>query len=78
MGESTTIEFGGEQYQVRPEGGVLKVGRSVGDEVTWLDDVDLGLLPGPARAAVQNGDLTSPDLIQALRGVVRAEVDRGG
>jgi hypothetical protein len=78
MSDSTTIELGGEEYVVRPEGGVLKVGRSMGDDVTWLDDVDLSLLPEPARAAVENGDLSDADLQQALLGVVRAEVNRGG
>jgi hypothetical protein len=77
MSDSTTIELGGEEYVVRPEGGVLRIGRPTGDEVTWLDDLDLGLLPTPARAAVERGDLGSADLAQALLGVVRAEVDRG-
>ncbi|SDY27835.1 hypothetical protein SAMN05661080_02928 [Modestobacter sp. DSM 44400] len=77
MSDSTTIELGGEQYVVRPEGGVLKIGRPAGDDVTWLDDLDLGLLPEPARAAVESGDLGSADLAQALLGVVQAEADRG-
>jgi hypothetical protein len=77
MSDSTTIELGGEKYLVRPEGGVLRIGRPAGEEVTWLDDLDLGLLPEPARAAVERGDLTDADLQQALLGVVRAEVDRG-
>lgn len=77
MSDSTRIQLGGEVYVVQPEGGVLKIGRPAGDEVTWLDDVDLGLLPEPARAAVQRGDLSDPDLHTALLGVVRAETDRG-
>jgi hypothetical protein len=77
VSDSTTIELGGENYLVRPEGGVLRIGRPVGSDVTWLDDVDLGLLPEPARAAVERGDLTDADLQRALLGVVRAEVDRG-
>jgi hypothetical protein len=78
MSDSTTIELGGERYLVRPEGGVLKVGRPIGDDVTWLDDVDLGLLPEPARAAVDSGDLENADLQQALLGIIRAEATRGG
>jgi gentisate 1,2-dioxygenase len=77
MSDVTTIELGGEQYLVRPEGGVLKIGRPAGKDVTWLDDLDLGLLPEPARAAVESGDLTHADLTQALLGVVQAEVHRG-
>jgi hypothetical protein len=77
MSDATTIELGGEQYLVRPEGGLLKIGRPAGDDVTWLDDVDLGLLPESARAAVRSGDLEDADLRQALLGVVRAEADRG-
>ena len=78
MSDSTTIELGGESYVVRPEGGVLKIGRPTGDDVTWLDDVDAGLLPEPARAALEDGDLASADLQQALLGVIQAEVKRGG
>jgi hypothetical protein len=78
MSDSTTIRLGGEEYVVQPGDGVLRVGRPAGDDVTWLDDVDLGLLPGPAREAVERGDLTDGSLETALLGVVRAEVDRGG
>jgi hypothetical protein len=77
MSDATTIELGGEEYVVRPEGGVLKIGRPTGDDVTWLDELDLGLLPEPARAAVHSGDLDDAVLQQALLGVVRAEADRG-
>jgi gentisate 1,2-dioxygenase len=77
MNDATTIELGGEQYVVRPQGQVLKIGRPAGDDVTWLDDLDLGLLPESARAAVHGGDLGAADLRQALLGVVQAEVARG-
>jgi hypothetical protein len=77
MSDSTTIELGGEDYLVQPESGVLKIGRQTGDDVTWLDDLDLSLLPAPARAAVENGDLADADLTRALLGVVQAEADRG-
>ena len=78
MSDSTTIRLGGEEYVVQPGDGVLKIGRPTGDDVTWLDDVDLGLLSGPAREAVERGDLADGSLETALLGVVRAEVDRGG
>ena len=78
MSDSTTIQLGGEEYVVQPGDGVLKVGRSTGDGVTWLDDVDLGLLPEPAREAVERGNLADSALETALLGVVRAEVNRGG
>jgi hypothetical protein len=77
MSDSTTIQLGGEDYVVQPGDGVLKVGRPTGDGVTWLDDVDLGLLSAPAREAVERGDLGDNALEVALLGVVRAEVDRG-
>jgi hypothetical protein len=78
MSDSTTIRLGGEDYVVQPGDGVLKVGRPSGDDVTWLDDVDLGLLPAPAREAVQRGDLSDDSLETALRGIVAAQVNRGG
>jgi hypothetical protein len=78
MSDSRTIQLGGEDYVVQPGDGVLRVGRPAGDGVAWLDDVDLGLLTGPAREAVERGDLADRSLEVALLGVVRAEVDRGG
>ena len=78
MSDSRTIQLGGEDYVVQPGDGVLKVGRPAGDDVTWLDDVDLGLLPAPAREAIERGDLADSSLEVALLGVVDAEVKRGG
>jgi hypothetical protein len=40
--------------------------------------VDPGLLPEPARAALDRGDSSDAALVTALRGVVQAEVERGG
>jgi len=54
------------------------VGRRVGDDVTWLDDVDGSLFPAAAREALQRGDAADESLLTALRGVVQAEVERGG
>lgn len=77
MGESTTIQLGGEQYLVQREGEALRLGREVGGETTWLDDIDVSALPGPAREALERGEHTDQTLQTALLGVVRAEVDRG-
>ena len=77
MSESTTIELGGERYQVQREGGALKLGRQVGDDTVWLDDIEVSQLPGPAQEALERGEHTDMTLQTALLGVVRAEVDRG-
>ena len=77
MDGSTTIELGGEEYLVQREGDVLRLGRQVGGETTWLDDVEVGQLPGPAREALDRGEHSDQTLQTALLGVVRAEVGRG-
>lgn len=73
-----TIRLDSEQYVVRREGDGLQVGRSVGGDVQWLDTVELSLLPQPAREALERGDTTDKTLLNALRGVTQAEVERGG
>jgi hypothetical protein len=78
MTDDMTIELAGEQYVVRPEGDGLQVGRRVGGEVTWLDTVDGGLLPAPAREALGRGDTDDESLRTAVRGIVEAETSRGG
>ena len=78
MSDSTTIELGGEEYQVQRDGGSLRLGRQVGGDTTWLDDVDVDQLPAPARAALDRGDHADQTLQTALLGVVQAEVNRGG
>ena len=78
MSDSTTIELGGEEYLVRREGDALTLGRQVGGETTWLDDVDVSQLPGPAQEALDRGDHDDQTLQTALLGVVQAEVNRGG
>ena len=77
MSESTTIELGGEQYLVQREGDSLRLGRHVGEDTIWLDDIEVGQLPGPAQQALERGDHSDSTLQTALLGVVRAEVDRG-
>jgi hypothetical protein len=78
MTDDMTIELDGEQYVVRPDGDGLRVGRRVGGEVTWLDSVDGGLLPPPAREALGRGDTSDESLLTAVRGVIGAETRRGG
>jgi hypothetical protein len=78
MTDDMTIELDGEQYVVRPEGDGLQVGRRAGGDVTWLDTVDGGLLPAPARQALERGDSSDEFLLTAVRGVVGAETRRGG
>ena len=78
MSDETTIRIDSEQYVIRPEGDGLQVGRRVGDDVQWLDTVSRDLLPGKAREALDRGDTSDESLITALRGVVQAEVERGG
>ena len=79
MTDEMTIQLDGEEYVLRKEGAGLKVGsRAGGDEVTWLDDVDPTLLPEPARQALESGDTGNQELTTALRGIVEAEVKRGG
>ncbi len=75
--DGSTIELGGEEYQVRREGGTLRLGRQVGGETTWLDGIDESLLPGPAREALDRGEHGDQALQTALLGVVDAEVKRG-
>jgi hypothetical protein len=78
MSDEMTIDLSGEEYAVRRDGDGLQVGRRVGGEVTWLDTVQLDLLPTAAREAVERGDGSDEALVTALRGVVQAEVERGG
>ena len=77
MSDSTTIELGGEEYLVQRDGGALRLGRQVGGETTWLDDIAVADLPGPAQQALERGEHDDLTLQTALLGVVRAEVDRG-
>ena len=78
MSDFVTIRLDGEECVLRPEGGDLRVGRRVGGDVAWLDDVDTSVFPPAARAAVDRGDASDEALLTALRGVVQAEVERGG
>jgi hypothetical protein len=78
MSDSTTIELGGEEYLVQRDGDSLRLGRQVGGDTTWLDEVDVSQLPAPAREALDRGDHADQTLQTALLGVVQAEVNRGG
>ncbi|MGY1607240.1 MULTISPECIES: hypothetical protein [unclassified Geodermatophilus] len=78
MSDDLTIDVDGDQYVLRQGTEGLQVGRRVGGEVTWLDDVDPALLPEAARAALAEGDTANPALQTAIGGIVQAEVERGG
>jgi hypothetical protein len=78
MTDDMTIRIDSEEYVLRQDGDGLQVGRRNGDDVAWLDTVDLDLLPGPAREALDRGDTSDESLLAALRGVTQAEVERGG
>jgi hypothetical protein len=78
MTDDMTIRIDSEEYVLRQDGDGLQVGRRNGGDVAWLDTVDLGLLPGPAREALERGDASDEALLTALRGVTQAEVERGG
>ena len=78
MSEEMTVTVDNEEYVVRPEGDSMKVGRRVGGDTAWLEDVDVATLPEGARSALERGDSSDQALVLALRGVVAAEVQRGG
>ncbi len=78
MTDDMTIQLDGEEYVLRKEGAGLKVGSRTGGDVTWLDDVDPSVLPEEARQALDSGDTGNQALTTALRGIVEAEVKRGG
>ena len=78
MTDDMTIRLDSDQYVVRRDGEGLRVGRRVGQDVAWLETVELELLPGPAREALDRGDTSDEALLTALRGVTQAEVERGG
>ena len=73
-----TIRLDGESYVLRQGDDGLQVGRRVGGEVAWLDEVDPALLSEDARAALAEGDTANPALQTAIGGIVQAEVERGG
>jgi hypothetical protein len=78
MTDDMTIQLDSDEYVVRREDDGLRLGRRVGQDVAWLERVDLELLPGPAREALDRGDASDETLLTALRGVTQAEVERGG
>ncbi|TYP86885.1 hypothetical protein [Blastococcus xanthinilyticus] len=78
MSDDMTIKLDSEEYVIRPDGDGLRVGRRMGGDVTWLETVDGDLLPDPARDALARGDASDEALLRAVRGIVQAEVERGG
>lgn len=78
MTDDMTIRVDSDEYVVRRDGDRLRVGRRTSGDVTWLETVDYDLLPTGARDALERGDSSDEALLIALRGVVQAEVERGG
>ena len=78
MDEEMTVTIDTEDYVLRPDGDSLKVGRRMGGDTAWLDDVELATLPADARIALERGNTSDATLLLALRGGVAAEVRRGG
>ena len=78
MTDDMTIRLDSDEYVLRRDGDGLQVGRRVSGDVAWLDTVDLGLLPAAAREAVERGDASDATLVTAVRGIARAEEERGG
>lgn len=78
MTDEMTIDIDGETYVLRRDGEDLQVGRRVDGDVTWLDTVSGSLLPDSARAALDSGNTSDEQLTTAVRGVLEAEVRRGG
>jgi len=78
MTEDMTIRVDDVEYVLRADGDGLQVGRRVGGDVAWLDTVEPGLLPAPAREALERGDPSDEALLTAVRGIAQAEDERGG
>jgi hypothetical protein len=83
LGRHDTGEFeldhAGERYVFRREGDQLKVGLRQAGSIGWLDSgVPLSQLGGEARQAIDNGDITCPALLIALKGIAAAAATRGG
>ena len=78
MTDDMTIRVDDVEYVLRADGDGLQVGRRVGGDVAWLDTVEPGLLPAPAREALERGDSSDQALLTAVRGIAQAEDERGG
>ena len=78
MTDDMTIRVDSDEYVLRTDGDGLQVGRRVGGDVAWLDTVELALLPGAAREALERGDSSDEALLTAVRGIAQAEDERGG
>jgi hypothetical protein len=78
MTDDMTIRVESTEYVLRTDGDGLQVGRRIGGDLTWLDTVELSLLPAPARDALERGDSSDEALLTAVRGIAQAEDERGG
>jgi hypothetical protein len=78
MSDDMTMRVDNVEYLLRTDDEGLQVGRRVAGEVAWLDTVELALLPAAAREALERGDNSDEALLTAVRGIARAEDERGG
>jgi hypothetical protein len=78
MSDDMTMRVDNVEYLLRTDGDGLQVGRRVAGEAAWLDTVELALLPAAAREALERGDNSDEALLTAVRGIARAEDERGG
>jgi hypothetical protein len=78
MSDDMTVRIEGDEYLLRTGADGLQVGRRVGGDIVWLDTVEPALLPAPAREALERGDSADEALLTAVRGIARAEDERGG
>ena len=78
MTDDMTIRVDDDDYVLRADDDGLQVGRRVSGDVVWLDTVELTLLPGAAREALERGDASDEALLTAVRGIAQAEDERGG
>jgi hypothetical protein len=78
MSDDLTIRVDADEYVLRRDGENITVGRRVGGDVAWLEEVDASLFPAAARDALERGDSSDDALLTALRGIAQAEVERGG
>ncbi len=77
MTDDMSVDVTSGEYLVRRDGDVLRIGTRIGEDVTWLDDVPLSLLPEAARTALDEGNGDDAALQLSLRSIAQAEAERG-
>lgn len=77
MTDDMTVHLTSGEHLVRRDGDTLRIGTRNGENVVWLDDVPVSLLPETARTALETGDGEDAALQLALRSIAQAEAERG-